>query len=54
MPNIPIMSYNVLSAYDTRVWTGFPAAESNPYANPVNNWSNSKYILTQLKPATAQ
>ena len=51
MPIIPVMSYNVMSAYDTRVWTGFPAAESNPYANIVNNWSNSKYILTQLKPA---
>lgn len=53
MPIIPIMSYNVFSAYDTRYWTGFPAAESNPYANIVNNWSNSKYILTQLKPTGA-
>lgn len=51
MPIIPIMSFNVFSAYDTRYWTGFPTAESNPYANIVNNWSNSKYILTQLKPA---
>jgi peptide/nickel transport system substrate-binding protein len=50
MPIIPIMSFNVFSAYDQRHWTGFPAAESNPYANIVNNWSNSKYILTQLKP----
>ena len=50
MPVIPVMSFNVFSAYDTRHWTGFPAAESNPYANIVNNWSNSKYILTQLKP----
>ena len=50
MPIIPIMSFNVFSAYDTRHWTGFPTAESNPYANIVNNWSNSKYILTQLKP----
>ncbi len=25
--------------------------EANPYANIVNNWANSKYILTQLKPA---
>ena len=50
MPVIPIMSYNVFSAYDTRYWTGFPTAESNPYANIVNNWSNSKFILTQLKP----
>jgi peptide/nickel transport system substrate-binding protein len=51
MPVIPIMSFNVFSAYDTRVWTGFPTAEENPYANIVTNWSNSKYILTQLKPA---
>jgi peptide/nickel transport system substrate-binding protein len=50
MPVIPIMSFNVFSAYDTRHWTGFPTAEKNPYANIVNNWSNSKYILTQLKP----
>jgi peptide/nickel transport system substrate-binding protein len=50
MPIIPIMSFNVFSAYDTRYWTGFPTAEANPYANIVNNWSNSKYILTQLKP----
>lgn len=51
MPIIPVMSFNVFSAYDTRYWTGFPTAESNPYANIVNNWSNSKYILTQLKPS---
>ena len=51
MPIIPIMSFNVFSAYDTRYWTGFPTAESNPYANIVNNWSNSKYIFTQLRPA---
>ena len=50
MPIIPIMSFNVFSAYDTRYWTGFPTAEANPYANIVNNWANSKYILTQLKP----
>jgi len=51
MPIIPVMSFNVFSAYDTRVWTGFPTAETNPYANIVNNWSNSKYIFTQLRPA---
>jgi len=50
MPVIPVMSYNVFSVYDTTYWTGFPAAESNPYANIVTNWSNSKYIFTQLKP----
>jgi peptide/nickel transport system substrate-binding protein len=51
MPVIPVMSFNVFSAYDTRYWTGFPTAEENPYANIVTNWANSKYILTQLKPA---
>ncbi len=50
MPVIQMPSFNVFSAYDTRHWTGFPTAEANPYANIVNNWSNSKYILTQLKP----
>jgi peptide/nickel transport system substrate-binding protein len=53
MPIIPIMSFNVFSTYDTRYWTGFPTAESKPYANIVNNWANSKYILTQLKPTGA-
>jgi peptide/nickel transport system substrate-binding protein len=51
MPVIPVMAFNVFSAYDTRYWTGFPTAEENPYANIVTNWANSKYILTQLKPA---
>jgi peptide/nickel transport system substrate-binding protein len=51
MPIIPVMSFNVFSAYDTRYWTGFPTAEEKPYANIVTNWANSKYILTQLRPA---
>lgn len=50
MPVIPVMSFNVFSAYDTRYWTGFPTAEENPYANIVTNWANSRYILTQLTP----
>ncbi|HEV7291023.1 MAG TPA: ABC transporter substrate-binding protein, partial [Devosia sp.] len=50
MPVIPMMSFNVFSAYDTRYWTGFPTAEERPYANIVTNWANSKYILTQLEP----
>ncbi|MCT7378463.1 ABC transporter substrate-binding protein [Chelativorans salis] len=54
MPVIPVMSFNVFSAYDTRYWTGFPTAEENPYANIVTNWANSKYILTQLKPTKQQ
>jgi len=51
MPIIPVMSFNVFSAYDTTYWTGFPTAEENPYANIVTNWANSRYILTQLEPA---
>lgn len=49
MPNIPIMSYNVFSIQSNRFWTGWPNAE-NPYANPVTNWSNAKYIFTQISP----
>jgi peptide/nickel transport system substrate-binding protein len=49
MPNIPVMSYNVFVALSERYWTGYPTAE-NPYANPVNNWANARYILTQLQP----
>jgi peptide/nickel transport system substrate-binding protein len=49
MPNIPVMSFNVFVALSERYWTGYPTAE-NPYANPVNNWANSRYILTQLAP----
>jgi peptide/nickel transport system substrate-binding protein len=49
MPNIPAMSYNVFVALSERYWTGYPSSE-NPYANPVNNWANSRYILTQLEP----
>ncbi|WP_173088111.1 ABC transporter substrate-binding protein [Devosia sp. 1635] len=49
MPIIPLMSYNVFSVVSERYWTGYPNSE-NPYANPVNNWANSRYILTQLKP----
>ena len=52
MPNIPIMSYNVFSIQSNRVWTGWPNAEKN-YANPVTNWSNGKYIFTQITPAGA-
>ena len=51
MPNIPIMAYNVFSLQSTRYWTGWPNAENN-YANPVTNWSNGRYIFTQITPAT--
>lgn len=52
MPNIPVMAYNVFVAMSERYWTGYPSSE-NPYANPVNNWANSRYILTQLEPVTS-
>lgn len=49
MPNIPIMAYNVFSVQSNRYWTGWPNAEK-PYANPVTNWSNGRYIFTQITP----
>jgi peptide/nickel transport system substrate-binding protein len=49
MPNIPIMAYNVFSVQSNRYWTGWPNADK-PYANPVTNWSNGRYIFTQITP----
>lgn len=49
MPNIPLMSFNVFSVTSEKHWTNWPSAK-NPYANPVNNWGNSKYIFTQIRP----
>lgn len=51
MPLIPIMSYNVFAVMSERFWTGYPTAD-NPYANPVNNWANSRYILNMLEPVS--
>jgi peptide/nickel transport system substrate-binding protein len=51
MPNIPVMSYNVFAVQSNRFWTGWPDFDNN-YANPVTNWANSKYILTQIRPVT--
>ena len=48
MPTIPLMSYNVFSSQDNTYWTGYPNFD-HPYANPVTNWANSRYIFTQLK-----
>ena len=50
MPIIPLMSYNVFTAMDHTYWTGFPTID-NPYANPVTNWGNSRYMFVRLKPA---
>ena len=49
MPNIPIMAYNVFSVQSNRYWTGWPNVEK-PYANPVTNWANGRYIFTQITP----
>ncbi len=49
MPIIPLMSYNVFTVMDQTYWTGYPTA-SNPYTNPVPNWSNSRYMMVKLKP----
>ncbi|MBO1074666.1 ABC transporter substrate-binding protein [Roseomonas marmotae] len=49
MPTIPLMAYNVFTTMDETYWTGFPTAE-NPYANPVPNWGNSRYMMVRLKP----
>ena len=48
LPSIPLMSYNVFSSQDNTYWTGYPNFD-HPYANPVTNWANSRYIYTQLK-----
>ncbi len=48
MPEIPLMSYNVFSSQDSTYWSGYPTFDK-PYANTVTNWSNSRYIFTQLK-----
>jgi peptide/nickel transport system substrate-binding protein len=50
MPIIPLMSYNVFTMTDDTYWTGYPTA-SDPYTNPVPNWSNSRYMMVRLKPA---
>ncbi|HEV7326846.1 MAG TPA: ABC transporter substrate-binding protein [Bosea sp. (in: a-proteobacteria)] len=50
MPIIPLMAYNVFTAMDQTYWTGFPTAD-DPYANPVTNWGNSRYMFVRLKPA---
>ena len=50
MPIIPLMAYNVFTAMDQQYWVGYPTAD-NPYANPVTNWGNSRYMFVRLKPA---
>lgn len=50
MPTIPLMSYNVFTITDDTYWTGYPTA-SDPYTNPVPNWSNSRFMMSRLKPS---
>ncbi|HWL81183.1 MAG TPA: ABC transporter substrate-binding protein [Roseomonas sp.] len=52
MPTIPLVAYNVFTAMDETYWTGFPTSEE-PYANPVPNWSNSRYMMVRIKPRQA-
>jgi peptide/nickel transport system substrate-binding protein len=54
MPTIPLMSYNVFTVMDTTYWTGYPSAETDPYTDPVPNWSNTKYMMVKLRPAASQ
>jgi peptide/nickel transport system substrate-binding protein len=49
MFQIPISSYNVFSVMDTHFWTGFPSI-NDPFANPVCNWTNWRYIFLRLRP----
>ena len=53
MPVIPLMSYNVFTAMDTKYWTGYPNAETDPYTDPVPNWANSRVMMVKLKPTGA-
>jgi peptide/nickel transport system substrate-binding protein len=50
MPEIPLFAYNVFVSQDNTYWTGYPTYDK-PYANPVTNWTNGRYIFTQLKQA---
>jgi peptide/nickel transport system substrate-binding protein len=49
MWQIPISSYNVNAIMDEQYWTGYPDI-NNPYANPVSNWTNFRYIYVKLRP----
>jgi peptide/nickel transport system substrate-binding protein len=49
MPIVPLMAYNVFTAMDQTYWTGYPTSD-DPYANPVTNWGNSRYMFVRLRP----
>jgi peptide/nickel transport system substrate-binding protein len=48
MQQIPLMSFNVQTVMDEYYWTGYPSID-DPYANPVPNWANSRYVYLKLK-----
>lgn len=52
MPITPIMAYNVFTTMDTTYFTGYPSVD-DPYANPVPNWGNTKYMFVKIKPKNA-
>jgi peptide/nickel transport system substrate-binding protein len=49
MFQIPISSYNVFAVMNEHYWTGYPDI-NNPYANPVANWTNTRYMYLRLRP----
>lgn len=52
-PLIPLMSYNVFAVMDTYFWEGWPSWD-NPYANPVANWSNTRFMFPMIRPTGRQ
>lgn len=51
MPMIPLVAYNKFAPFDTTYWTGYPSID-NPYAASGPNWSNLRYMIVALKPAS--
>ncbi len=52
MPITPLMAYNVFTTMDTTYFEGYPSID-DPYANPVPNWGNTKYMFVKIKPKEA-
>lgn len=52
MPITPLMAYNVFTTMDTTYFEGYPSID-DPYANPVPNWGNTKYMFVKIKPKTS-
>ena len=49
MFQIPISAYNVFAIMDQHYWTGYPSI-NDPYANPVANWTNTRYMYLRFRP----